>query len=90
LLVCYLAKFAMSIVKTYYVSGQFRISSVMTVSQEMSKDVPSLPSSQYGKRLANIYDPPGRQYVRVAYVETDFYRRNGTNLCDDGVKVLPR
>jgi len=57
--------------------------------QEMSKDVPSLPSSQYGKRLANFYDAPDRQYVRIGYIETDFYRRNGTNLSDDGVKVLP-
>jgi len=58
--------------------------------QELSKDVPSLPSSLYGKRLTNVYDPPGRQYVRIGYIETDFYRRNGTNLDDDGVKVLPR
>jgi len=58
--------------------------------QEMSKDVPSLPSSLYGKRLANVYDPPARQFVRIGYIETDFYRRNGTNLDDDGVKVLPR
>jgi len=56
----------------------------------MSKDVPSLPSSLYGKRLTNMYDPPSRQYVRIGYIETDFYRRNGTNLNDDGVKVLPR
>jgi len=56
----------------------------------MSKDVPALPSSLYGKRLASAYDHPGRQYVRIGYVETDFYRRNGTNLKDDGVKVLPR
>lgn len=58
--------------------------------EEKSKDVPSLPSSLYGKRLTNIYDPPGRQYVRIGYIETDFYRRNGTNLNNDGVKVLPR
>jgi len=58
--------------------------------QEMSKDVPSLPSSLYGKRLTNVYDPPGRQYVRIGFIETDFYRRNGVNLNDEGVKVLPR
>jgi hypothetical protein len=59
--------------------------------EEMSKPVSALSSSIYGKRVAQAYDAPGRQFVRIAYVQTDFFRRNGTNIkADPEVKLIPR
>ena len=56
--------------------------------------MPSLHSSQYGKKLIQIQDehqkplkvkyesdldPPNRKYTRIAKVQSDFYNRNGIN-----------
>ena len=54
--------------------------------QEKVKPVPTLASSEYGHRLENEYDKPDRLHVRIGYVQSEFYRRNGIpwvkeNLC---------
>lgn len=41
------------------------------------KPVPTLASSEYGHRLENEYDKPDRLHVRIGYVQSEFYRRNG-------------
>lgn len=45
--------------------------------QEKVKPVPTLASSEYGHRLENEYDKPDRLHVRIGYVQSEFYRRNG-------------
>merc|ERR1711893_52857 len=53
----------------------------LTVNQEESqKDVPTLASSVYGHRLPSDLDPPDRKNVRIAHVQTEFFRRNGINV----------
>ncbi|RXM31486.1 hypothetical protein EOD39_6927 [Acipenser ruthenus] len=45
--------------------------------KEISRPVPVLSSSEYGRHLSNAVDKPGRKCVRVGLVRSEFYRRNG-------------
>lgn len=45
--------------------------------EEKVKKVPTLASSDYGHRLDNDMDKPDRLHVRIGYVRSEFYRRNG-------------
>lgn len=45
--------------------------------EEISRPVPVLSSSEYGRHLSNAVDKPGRKCVRVGLVRSEFYRRNG-------------
>ncbi|KAK7114606.1 cilia- and flagella-associated protein 90-like [Littorina saxatilis] len=45
--------------------------------EEVLKPVPTLSSSEFGHRLQNEYDKPDRLHVRIGYVRSEFYRRNG-------------
>ncbi|XP_033119675.1 uncharacterized protein C5orf49 homolog [Anneissia japonica] len=51
--------------------------------EEHTKEVPTLSSSIYGHKLERFNDPPGRAHVRVGYVKSEFYRRNGVNIEGD-------
>ncbi|XP_028673635.1 uncharacterized protein C5orf49 homolog [Erpetoichthys calabaricus] len=46
-------------------------------SEEMSRPVPVLSSSDYGRHQAYALDKTDRQHVRVGYVRSEFYRKNG-------------
>lgn len=48
--------------------------------EEMSKKVPALSSAVYGHRLPSMLDNPDRKHVRIACVQTEFYRRNNINV----------
>ena len=48
--------------------------------EEISKKVPALASAVYGHRLPSDLDNPDRKHVRIACVQTEFYRRNGINV----------
>lgn len=50
---------------------------LLSPNQEKVKPVPTLASSEYGHRLENEYDKPDRLHVRIGYVQSEFYRRNG-------------
>ncbi|XP_046359894.1 uncharacterized protein C5orf49 homolog [Haliotis rufescens] len=45
--------------------------------EEKEKIVPTLSSSEYGHRLKIHVDHPDRAHVRIGYVNSEFYRRNG-------------
>lgn len=46
----------------------------------MTKDVPTLASTIYGQKIHMHVDHPDRKHVRVAKVQTEFYRRNNINI----------
>ncbi|MBN3290180.1 DYH5 protein, partial [Polypterus senegalus] len=46
-------------------------------SEEMSRPVPVLSSSDYGRHQAYALDKTDRQHVRVGLVRSEFYRKNG-------------
>ncbi|XP_028514116.1 uncharacterized protein C5orf49 homolog isoform X2 [Exaiptasia diaphana] len=46
--------------------------------EEKNKTVPTLSSSQYGRRPP--LEAPSRRYVRVSTVKRDFYRESGANI----------
>ncbi|XP_043922067.1 uncharacterized protein C5orf49 homolog [Protopterus annectens] len=46
-------------------------------SEEISKPVPALSSSVYGRLLHLHEDPSDRCFVRVGHVNSEFYRKNG-------------
>ncbi|KAK2154346.1 hypothetical protein LSH36_270g03060 [Paralvinella palmiformis] len=48
--------------------------------EEKLKAVPTLSSTVYGQRLDNNLDPRDRKHVRIAHVQTEFYRRTGINI----------
>ncbi|XP_038068491.1 uncharacterized protein C5orf49-like [Patiria miniata] len=48
--------------------------------EEKEKIIPTLSSTVYGHRLQNFNDPPGRDHVRIAHVQTEFYSRTGINI----------
>ncbi len=52
------------------------------VLQEETKSIPTLASSEYGHRVhdAERLDPRDRSHVRIAHVQTEFYRRNNVNI----------
>merc|ERR1711976_183318 len=58
--------------------------------EEKIKDVPSLNSSIYGHRVdPSELDPPDRKHVRIAHVQTEFFRRRVFNINppeEEGVK----
>ncbi|MEQ2221276.1 hypothetical protein ILYODFUR_014107 [Ilyodon furcidens] len=45
--------------------------------QEMSRPVPLLSSSEYGRRLSPTLNQTARQYARVASTKSEFYMKNG-------------
>ncbi|XP_031555968.1 uncharacterized protein LOC116292756 [Actinia tenebrosa] len=47
-------------------------------SEECKKDVPTLTSSQYGRRPA--LETPSRKHCRVLTVKRDFYRESGAHI----------
>lgn len=51
--------------------------------EEKEKIVPTLASSDYGHRLEKFVDPPGRDHVRIAHVQTEFYSRTGINISNE-------
>jgi len=49
--------------------------------EEKTKRVPTLSSSVYGHRVdPPELDPPDRKHVRIALVQSEFYRRTGINV----------
>ncbi|XP_063951528.1 cilia- and flagella-associated protein 90-like [Lytechinus pictus] len=48
--------------------------------EEKEKVTPTLSSSNYGHKLDQFADPPGRAHVRVGHVKSEFYRRTGINI----------
>ena len=48
--------------------------------QEKEKTVPTLASSNYGHRIEETIDERDRQHVRIGYVKSEFYRRNGIDI----------
>ncbi len=55
----------------------------MFTNQEKEKIIPTLMSSEYGHRLETFKDPPGRDHVRIAHVQTEFYSRTGINISNE-------
>ncbi|XP_030645422.1 uncharacterized protein C5orf49 [Chanos chanos] len=45
--------------------------------EESSRLVAVLSSSEYGRRMPPPLYKPGRQFVRVARIRSEFYRKNG-------------
>lgn len=43
----------------------------------MSRAVPVLSSSAYGRRPAHDLYQPGRQHSRVAHIKAEFFTKNG-------------
>ncbi|XP_059169740.1 cilia- and flagella-associated protein 90-like [Physella acuta] len=48
--------------------------------EEIQKEVPTLSSSIYGKKLNLHVDKPDRKHVRIGHVKSEFYRRNGVPI----------
>ncbi|XP_072531997.1 cilia- and flagella-associated protein 90 [Salminus brasiliensis] len=54
-------------------------------SEESSRPIAVLSSSEYGRRLPPLIYKPGRQFVRVAHIQSEFYRKNGiTKTLEEG------
>ncbi|KAG9279635.1 hypothetical protein AMEX_G5175 [Astyanax mexicanus] len=54
-------------------------------SEESSRPIPVRSSSDYGRRLLPPLYKPGRQFVRVAHIRSEFYRKNGiTKTLEEG------
>ncbi|KAK3508299.1 hypothetical protein QTP70_019535, partial [Hemibagrus guttatus] len=45
--------------------------------EECSRPVAVLSSSEYGRRLPPPLYEPSRQFARVSHIRTEFYRKNG-------------
>ncbi|KAG5842410.1 cilia- and flagella-associated protein 90 [Anguilla rostrata] len=45
--------------------------------EELSRPIPILSSSEYGRRPPPLIYQPDRQFVRVAHVRSEFFRKNG-------------
>lgn len=45
--------------------------------QEVSRPVPVLSSSAYGRRPADELYRPGRQHSRVGHIQSEFFMKNG-------------
>ncbi|KAI4890549.1 hypothetical protein NFI96_019243 [Prochilodus magdalenae] len=45
--------------------------------EESSRPIAVLSSSEYGRRLPPLLYKPGRQFVRVTRIRSEFYRKNG-------------
>ncbi|XP_036410967.1 uncharacterized protein C5orf49 homolog [Megalops cyprinoides] len=60
-------------------------------SEELSRPVPVLSSSEYGRRPPPLIYKPSRQFVRVAHIRTEFFRKNGiTQTVEEGYgSVVP-
>ncbi|KAL0962101.1 hypothetical protein UPYG_G00335670 [Umbra pygmaea] len=60
-------------------------------SEESSRPVPVLASTEYGRRLPPLLYTPGRQYVRVSHICAEFFRKNGiTRNVEEGYgSVVP-
>ncbi|MCJ8749574.1 hypothetical protein PDJAM_G00178000 [Pangasius djambal] len=53
--------------------------------EEYSRPVAVLSSSEYGRRLPPLSYKPGRQFARVAHIRSEFYRKNGiSNSVEEG------
>lgn len=61
------------------------------LSQELSRPVGVLSSSEYGRRQPPLSYKPGRQFARVAHIRSEFYRKNGiSKSAEDGYgSVVP-
>ncbi|KAM4630790.1 cilia- and flagella-associated protein 90 [Polymixia lowei] len=59
--------------------------------EERSRDIPVQSSSEYGQRPAPALYQSGRQYVRVARMKTEFFRKNGItrNVAEGYGSVVP-
>ncbi|KAJ8395241.1 hypothetical protein AAFF_G00034430 [Aldrovandia affinis] len=45
--------------------------------EELSRPIGVLSSSEYGRRPPLLVYQPDRQFVRVAHIRTEFFRKNG-------------
>ncbi|XP_028820382.1 uncharacterized protein C5orf49 [Denticeps clupeoides] len=59
--------------------------------EEISRPVAVLSSSEYGRRLPPLIDMPRRQFARVSHIRTEFFRKNGiTQTVEEGYgTVIP-
>ncbi|XP_071373309.1 cilia- and flagella-associated protein 90 [Centroberyx affinis] len=59
--------------------------------EEKSRDVPVRSSSEYGRRPPPAAYQPGRQYVRVARMKAEFFKKNGIiwNVAEGYGPVVP-
>ncbi|KAM9434148.1 cilia- and flagella-associated protein 90 [Clarias gariepinus] len=54
-------------------------------SEECSRPIAVLSSSEYGRRLTAVLYKQGREFARVAHIRTEFYRKNGiSKSVEDG------
>ncbi|XP_029022577.1 uncharacterized protein CFAP90 isoform X2 [Betta splendens] len=69
----------------------FKGSGLRINEEEMSRDVPVLSSSEYGRRPHPGLYQTGRQFARVACTKTEFYMKNGIiwNLAEGYGAVAP-
>ncbi|KAL6457511.1 hypothetical protein MHYP_G00344740 [Metynnis hypsauchen] len=60
-------------------------------SEESSRPMAVLSSSEYGRRVQPLLYKPARQFVRVAHIRSEFYRKNGiTRTLEEGYgSVVP-
>uniref|UniRef100_H2ZY79 Uncharacterized protein n=1 Tax=Latimeria chalumnae TaxID=7897 RepID=H2ZY79_LATCH len=58
-------------------------------SEEISKCVPALSSSVYGKHSHRHSDDTDRNFVRVGRVRVEFFRKNGVFYIEQGYGAVP-